>query len=123
MFREKHGLASRPQARQCAAQRLHERQLKPEEVKFMTKDRVFCTPPVVQNAAGKVRNAGFELEYTGVSIFDSAQIVLQVFGGRHIAESTFVQRVETDLGRFTCEIDTTFLKDRLYEKPLAALGI
>jgi hypothetical protein len=89
----------------------------------MMKDRVFCTPPVVQNAAGKVRSAGFELEYTGVSIFDSAQIVLQVFGGRHIAESTFVQRVETDLGRFTCEIDTTFLKDRLYEKPLAALGI
>jgi hypothetical protein len=89
----------------------------------MPNHRVFHRPPVVQNAAGMTRRAGFELEYTGVSIFDSAQIVRDIFGGRHIAESTFVQRVETNSGRFICDIDTTFLKDRRYEKPLTALGI
>ncbi len=89
----------------------------------MERDRSFCQPPVLHNAAGMMRKAGFELEYTGVSITESARMVWEVFGGEHTVESTFVQRVQTEFGIFTCEIDTTFLKDKQYEKPMAALGI
>jgi len=84
---------------------------------------LFKRPPVLLNQEGKVRTAGFELEYTGVSISDSIRIVLDVFGGEPVCESTFVQYVEAPAGKFTCEIDTTFLKDKQYEKPLSALGI
>ena len=89
----------------------------------MEKDRSFHQPPILHNAAGSLRKAGFELEYTGVSITESARLVWQVFGGEHVVESTFAQRIETPAGTFSCEIDTTFLKDKQYEKPLAALGI
>ncbi len=80
-------------------------------------------PPVVYNAAGKVRRAGFELEYAGVSIEQSARIVRDVFGGRETVLSTFQRTVETDLGTFCVEIDATLLKDKTYEQPLRAVGI
>ena len=84
----------------------------------------FLLPPAVDNARGGVRKAGFELEYSGVSLNLSATLVRTVFGGEHVAETTFVHRVRgTPYGNFQVEIDTTVLKDKTYEKPLRALGI
>src|SRR4051794_17074257 len=83
----------------------------------------FLTPPRPHNPAGEIRRAGFELEYAGVDISRSAQIVREVFGGRETSFSTFHRSVETDLGKFDVEIDTALLKDRKYEGPLRALGI
>jgi hypothetical protein len=84
----------------------------------------FMIPPVVHNAQGEVRRAGFELEYSGVTITDSALLIREVFGGTHVVESTFEHRVaNTPFGDFTVEIDTKFLKDKQYEAPLRALGV
>src|SRR5215212_2995406 len=83
----------------------------------------FLLPPVLHNAGGDVRRAGFELEYAGVEIEQSAEIVREIFGGREIIDSTFQRRVETDLGTFQVEIDTSTLKDKKYEAPLRAVGL
>ena len=84
----------------------------------------FELPPVVHNARGEVRKAGFELEYAGLSLEASAVIVRHVFGGRHQAQSPSVQRVTgTRFGTFKLEIDSSVLKDRRYEKVLRAVGL
>jgi hypothetical protein len=84
----------------------------------------FELPPVIQNARGEVRKAGFELEYAGVSLEAAAVIVRHVFGGRHLEESPSVQRVtSTRFGTFKLEIDSSLLKDRKYEQPLRAVGL
>src|SRR5688572_17132791 len=84
----------------------------------------FQLPPVVRNAAGAVRRAGFELEYAGLSLEATAVIVQHVFGGRHVVESPSVQRVaNTRYGTFKLEIDSSLLKDRRYEQPLRAVGL
>jgi hypothetical protein len=83
----------------------------------------FLLPPAVRNAAGEVRRAGFELEYASVSIEESAKIVRDVFAGREVVHSTFQREVETELGRFQVEIDTSLLKNKKYEAPLRALGV
>src|SRR5688572_5811697 len=62
------------------------------------------------------------MEYAGLSIGPSARIVQETFGGHVTDISTFHQRVETPVGEFSVEIDTSFLKDKQYEKALRALG-
>src|SRR4051794_35048235 len=87
-------------------------------------DTAFELPPIVHNARGEIRKAGFELEYAGLSLEAAALIVQHVFGGRHLVESPSVQRVEgTRVGTFKLEIDSSLLKDRKYEQPLRALGV
>src|SRR4051812_27671507 len=84
----------------------------------------FHLPPAMRNARGEVRKAGFELEYSGVSLNLSGTIVRTVFGGEHVAKTTFVHRVRgTRFGEFQVEIDTRVLKDKTYEKPLRAIGL
>jgi hypothetical protein len=71
-----------------------------------------------------VRKAGFELEYAGLSLEAASVIVRHVFGGRHMLDSTSVQRVaSTRFGTFKLEIDSSLLKDRKYEQPLRAVGL
>jgi hypothetical protein len=83
----------------------------------------FAAPPLLHNESGQVRGVGFELEYSGLDIKNSARLVIQVFGGEHEVESTFVHHVRTRHGDFSVEIDTAFLKEKSYEKPLRALGM
>ena len=84
----------------------------------------FLAPPALHNARGEVRRVGFELEYSGLDVAESAELVRRVFRGRDVAESTFVHRVEgTRFGDFQVEIDTVVLKDRKYESALAAVGL
>ena len=48
----------------------------------------------------------------------------RVFGGRDVPESTFARRVvDTQYGEVTVEIDSTFLKQKHYERPLRTLGL
>ena len=83
----------------------------------------FLLPPEVHNARGEVRRAGFEFEFTGLSLNLAAMAVRKVFGGEHLVRSTFVHRVRhTAVGDFDVEMDTTVLKDKTYEKPLRAMG-
>jgi len=83
----------------------------------------FQLPPVLRNARGEVRKAGFELEYSGVSLNVSGVLVRKVFGGEHVIHTTFVHTVRgTRHGEFAVEMDTTLLKEKLYERPMRALG-
>jgi hypothetical protein len=89
----------------------------------MPANEPFLLPPSVMNANGQVRRAGFELEYAGVNLEDSAHIVHALFGGREEIISTFERRVETGVGTFQIEIDASLLKDKKYEAPLRAVGL
>src|SRR5215208_5512234 len=84
----------------------------------------FHLPPFVHNSRAEVRKAGFELEFSGMSLNLSATLVRTVFGGEHVAKTTFVHRVRgTSVGTFAVEIDTRVLKDKTYEQPLRAMGL
>lgn len=95
----------------------------PDVAEEVRPDASFRPPPVVQNVRGGVRKAGFEFEFTGVSLNVAAMHVRKVFGGEHVVRSTFVHAVRgTTAGEFAVEMDTTVLKDKTYEKPLRAVG-
>jgi hypothetical protein len=89
----------------------------------VTEEMTFELPPAVHNVAGEVRKAGFEFEFSGVTLNVAAMHVRKVFGGEHVIHSTFVHTVRgTPFGKFSVEMDTTVLKDKTYEKPLRAMG-
>src|SRR6476469_8808081 len=83
----------------------------------------FLFPPVVRNARGEIRKAGFELEFAGIDLSESARIVREVFGGDERTISTFERAIETDAGVFSVEIDTAILKDKKYESIFRAVGL
>lgn len=84
----------------------------------------FHLPPVVHNARGEVRRAGFEFEYAGVGLKASCIIVRHVFGGRPVVHSTFAREARfTRFGDFSVEIDSSLLKERRYEPTLHDLGL
>lgn len=84
----------------------------------------FQLPPAVTDADGQVRRAGFELEFSGLSIEDAVQIVCEQFGGTAILNNRFSHRVEgTRFGDFSIVVDSTVLKDLTYREPLRALGL
>src|SRR3954447_2648650 len=83
----------------------------------------FMFPPILRNQQREIRKAGFEFEYAGLTLHESAALVMQVFGGRHEVESTYVQFVrDTRYGDFSVEIDSTFLKQKQYENWLRSVG-
>jgi hypothetical protein len=95
----------------------------PDVAREVRQDVSFDLPPVVHNQRGEVRKAGFEFEFSGVSLNVAAMHVRKVFGGEHVIRSTFVHSVRgTPTGEFAVEMDTTVLKDKTYEKPLRAIG-
>ena len=84
----------------------------------------FLRPPILHNAAGALRRAGFELEYAGIEIDESAEIVKGIFGGSIERISLSVCKVhETRVGDFFVEIDSAILKDKRYEIVLKAIGL
>src|SRR5688500_18920608 len=90
----------------------------------MSSSTGFQLPPIVRNARGEIRKAGFELEYTGLSLESAAVIITHVFGGQHEADSASIQCVTgAKFGTFQLEMDTTVLKDRKYEPIVRAVGI
>src|SRR5436190_18469158 len=89
-----------------------------------TGEPAFLLPPIIHNNKGEVRKAGFEFEFSGLSLETAAGLVQRVFGGRDVALSTFARRVvDTRYGDVTVEIDSTYLKQKHYERPLRTLGL
>lgn len=62
-------------------------------------------PSVMRNREGNTRHVGFELEYAGLSLADSAALVARLFGGRPREESLNHYIIETELGRFDIKLD------------------
>lgn len=83
----------------------------------------FQLPPRIYNAKGEKRRVGFELEFGGLSLEETARILLLLFGGQVERDDEFVYRVKTSLGEFQLEADSTFLKSHKYEKYLRMMGL
>jgi hypothetical protein len=83
----------------------------------------FHLPPRIRNQNGEKRRVGFELEFGGLSIPEAADILQSLFGGHLVKTEKFAAALETRLGRFEIEADSTFLKQRKYGKYLALAGL
>lgn len=84
----------------------------------------FDPPPHRNNAEGKTRRVGVELEMAGIRPAQVADAVTGVVGGRVEVDSAFVSTVrDTRLGDFRIELDADLLKSRQYQEILAEFGI
>lgn len=83
----------------------------------------FLLPPRLENKLGHTRTVGFELEFGGVPLEESAQILKDLFGGEVVRDGDFIYRVTSPLGDFQVEADSAFLKEKRYEKYLRAVGL
>ena len=63
-------------------------------------------PPILINAKGQPRRAGFELEYTGVGLEETAALMQRLFGGTIAEDHKSAYRVDdTEFGTFTVMFD------------------
>lgn len=68
-------------------------------------------PPMLQNAVGEPRRVGFEIEFTGISLIQTANIIAQLFEGE--IEQLHRNRIliKTPLyGKFVVELDVKLLQ-------------
>lgn len=84
----------------------------------------FNRPPVLHNAEGNVRTAGFELEFANVDIDKSIQIIQELYGGEVHKKHRFNQDVKnTALGDFSVMIDIRLLNEKSYQKVLEKFNV
>lgn len=83
----------------------------------------FQLPPRIRKADGEKRRVGFELEFGGLPLDEAAKILVQLFGGTVERKSEFIYKAQTSLGDFCLEADSTFLKDKKYERYLDYVGL
>ena len=71
----------------------------------------FRLPPVILKDDGAARRAGFELEFSGISLDQAAQALRLALGGQFLSRNAAgVVFAADSLGRFTVELDWTYLK-------------
>ena len=73
---------------------------------MVTPENSSLTPPLRTNAEGKPRRVGIEFEYGGLSLFDSATLIAELFGGT--VEEKTLNHFEVDtpeFGRFDIKLD------------------
>jgi len=76
----------------------------------------FKTPPLTKTEKDDVRRVGFEIEFTGLTIGQSTQILQDVFGGQVEKKSEVEFVLQTpDYGKFKAELDWEFLKNTALE--------
>ncbi|MDX5347927.1 MAG: amidoligase family protein [Hymenobacteraceae bacterium] len=67
---------------------------------------------------------GFELEFANVGIEESAELVQQLYGGKHVTEHRFSHKiVGTPIGDFSIKIDLKLLNEKTYQIPFNKLHI
>ena len=77
----------------------------------MPRDLEFKRPPVTDKEDGAPRQVGFELEFTGLSLEQTAAAVQQALGGELSRTSASERVLRVDgLGKFNIELDWDFLK-------------
>jgi len=78
----------------------------------MQKDnKIFDLPPVVHKADGKIRNVGFELEFSGLTLEQAVEAVKSSIGASVASETAAEKVLEVEgLGAFNVEVDWAFLK-------------
>lgn len=84
----------------------------------------FLLPERTMTDNGHERRVGFEIEFTGVSLRESAQLVQQLFGGRLETAHRFKYSVKSSsLGDFEIDSDASFVSKRKWERYLDAFGL
>ena len=90
----------------------------------MSNMKPFLDPPHLKNSEGEERRVGYEFEFTGVGLEESANLVKQLFGGAIEKLSTYeIEISDSEFGSFKIELDTQLLRDKKYEEILDSLGI
>ncbi|MDN3652697.1 amidoligase family protein [Thalassotalea ponticola] len=72
----------------------------------------FIQPQPQCNSAGEERTVGFELEFSGVTLADTIDVVEQTLSGRIEQQSAAQAKISTPLGVFHVEVDWDFLKQQ-----------
>jgi hypothetical protein len=86
--------------------------------------RAYLAPPRPHGTEGKPRKVGVELELAHLDLDQTLRIVRDVFGGAIEVESRTKGAVRaTRFGEFKVELDSKPLQNRVYLKPLEALGL
>jgi len=81
-------------------------------------------PNTVQNAEGKDRTVGFELEFAGLELSKTAEIICNIFGGTIEEKNRYEFLIsETELGEFRVELDARILQKIASDKLGEKLGI
>lgn len=81
------------------------------------------TPPITKNADGKTRTVGFELEFAGLELLKTAEIIQQAFGGKIVEENKYeFEIIDTELGDFRVELDARILQKMADDNFLEKLG-
>lgn len=84
----------------------------------------FTSPPRTTTEEGAERRVGIELEFAGVDLKQTADIVANCFGGAVEQLNRFYFRVGGgEQGTFSVELDAELLKRRAYVSLLTELGI
>ena len=69
------------------------------------------------------RRVGVEIEFGGVGLRETAELIQKLFGGVIKSHHRFAFKVEsTRYGDFDCDSDASFVRDRKWQKYLDALG-
>jgi hypothetical protein len=73
----------------------------------------FDLPPRASKDDGSPRMVGFELEFSGITLDETAEAVQSALGGESQSESPAERVIHTDpFGEFIVELDWTYLKDK-----------
>ncbi len=73
----------------------------------------FVLPPLLKNGDGKLRRAGFEIEFSGLTPVQSAAVIVELFGGETRIESEYEYLIKnTSLGDFQIYLDSKYLLKR-----------
>lgn len=71
----------------------------------------FKMPPRQHTQEGKARRVGYELEFNGLNLQQTADVLVKVFGGEFKQHSVAEATLEVDeLGTFKIELDSAFVK-------------
>jgi len=93
-------------------------------MKTVQKPESIKDPPVSRNAEGDLRKVGVEIEYSGIDLATSCQIVKGLLGGQAQEHNPYAYTIEgTAFGTVKIEFDTSLLKNERYKSLLAKLGV
>ncbi|HKL17727.1 MAG TPA: amidoligase family protein [Halalkalibaculum sp.] len=81
-------------------------------------------PPLTKNRNGDDRTVGFELEFAGLEITRTAEIIQESFGGEIIEGNRYEYKiVNTELGDFRVELDAVILQKMASKKLFKNIGL
>ncbi|NGP76023.1 amidoligase [Balneolaceae bacterium YR4-1] len=81
-------------------------------------------PPRTENEEGEKRTVGFELEFAGLEITRTAEIIQEAYGGEIIEDNRYEYRIiDTELGEFRVELDARILQKMASKNFLENIGL